>query len=275
MPVDIFLDYLINSTSSMPIHLDENILTELEDSWLWRHMTPHFSQNDDKDDFILNWTRETLAEPDVLGVADAEFDEKLALAIKSETFLANVRAANLHHDPQSVLPNLSFGLEYALRSGKFGDAEGFLDTNILPCLDAARILYNDWIMLKERKSTTIFRESRCLSPDKTSMPLSNITNVRNKAQTSIKSCSRSADSPTLMKKRKRVPRPSGSHFALSLKRNSAAKRTLSIKADAEKNAASQSTGIMDEKEIQRLMKILEETVEHVDDSKVFPSTIEF
>ncbi|KAJ3712354.1 hypothetical protein DFJ43DRAFT_57491 [Lentinula guzmanii] len=209
MPVDIFLDYLINSTSSMPIHLDENILTELEDSWLWRHMTPHFSQNDDKDDFILNWTRETLAEPDVLGVTDAEFDEKLALAIKSETFLANVRAANRHHDPQSVLPNLSFGLEYALRSGKFGDAEGFLDTNILPCLDAARILFNDWIMLKERKSTSIFRESRCLSPDKTSMPLSNITNVRNKAQTSIKSCSRSADSPTLMKKRKRVPRPSG------------------------------------------------------------------
>ncbi|KAJ3780587.1 hypothetical protein GGU10DRAFT_369129 [Lentinula aff. detonsa] len=123
------------------------------------------------------------------------------------------------------------------------------------------------IMLKERKSTSIFRESRCLSPDKTSMPLSNITNVRNKAQTSIKSCSRSADSPTLMKKRKRVPRPSGSRFALSLKRNSAAKRTLSIKADTEKNAASQSTGIMDEKEIQRLMKILEETVEHVDDSK--------
>ncbi|KAJ3993198.1 hypothetical protein F5050DRAFT_761359 [Lentinula boryana] len=192
MPVDIFLDYLINSTSSMPIHLDENILTELEDSWLWRHMTPHFSQNDEEDDFILNWTKETLAEPDVLGVADAEFDEKLALAIKSETFLVNIRAANRRHDPQSVGLNLSFGLEYALRSGKFGDAEGFLDTNILPCLDAARILYSDWYvlccprylyelepcfrtMLKERKSTGIFRESR-------QMPLSNITNVRNKAQ---------------------------------------------------------------------------------------------
>ncbi|KAJ3745108.1 hypothetical protein DFH05DRAFT_1543102 [Lentinula detonsa] len=175
--------------------------------------------------------------------------------------------------PQSVRLNLSFGLEYALRSGKFGDAEGFLDTNILSCLDAARTLYSDWTMLKGRKSTGVFRESRCLSADK--MPLSNITNVRNKAQSSIKSCSRSADIPTLMKKRKRGPSPSGSRFALSLKRNSSGKRISSIKADADKNATSQSTGIMDEKEIQRLMKILEETVEHVDDSKVLTSTIEF
>ncbi|KAJ3792374.1 hypothetical protein GGU11DRAFT_803092 [Lentinula aff. detonsa] len=170
MPVDIFLDYLINSTSSMPIHLDENIPTEFEDSWLWRHMTPHFSQNDDKDDFILNGRRK-------------------------------------HWLNRIVRLNLSFGLEYALRSGKFGDAEGFLDTNILSCLDAARILYSDWTMLKERKSTGIFREFRCLSAEK--MPLSNITNVRNKAQSSIKPCSRSADIPTLMKKQKCGPSPSG------------------------------------------------------------------
>ncbi|KAJ3779506.1 hypothetical protein GGU10DRAFT_382390 [Lentinula aff. detonsa] len=149
--------------------------------------------------------------------------------------------------PQSVRLNLSFGLECSPDS---------IQT-----------------MLKGRKSTGVFRESRCLSAEK--MPLSNITNVRNKAQSSIKSCSRSADIPTLMKKRKRGPSPSGSRFALSLKRNSSGKRISSIKADADKNATSQSTGIMDEKEIQRLMKILEETVEHVDDSKVLTSTIEF
>jgi hypothetical protein len=31
-----------------------------------------------------------------------------------------------------------------LLSGKLGDPEDFLDTNILPILDAVKILYDDW-----------------------------------------------------------------------------------------------------------------------------------
>ena len=75
MPTDIFLEYLIDSISSMPVYLDENVLTELEDSWRWRHISPGFSTDDDEDEFILDWTKDTLAEPDVLGVVDSEFNQ--------------------------------------------------------------------------------------------------------------------------------------------------------------------------------------------------------
>lgn len=75
MPTDILLEYLIDSISSMPVYLDENVLTELEDSWRWRHTSPGFFTDDDEDEFILDWTRDALAEPDVLGVVDSEFNQ--------------------------------------------------------------------------------------------------------------------------------------------------------------------------------------------------------
>ncbi|KAJ3847036.1 hypothetical protein EV368DRAFT_88201 [Lentinula lateritia] len=290
MPTDIFLEYLIDSISSMPVHLDENILTELEDSWRWRHISPGFSTDNDEDEFILDWTRDTLAEPDVLGVVDSEFNQRLALAIKSETFLWYIRATQCHHDPRGLFKNALFGLEYVLRSGKLGDPQDFLDTNILPCLDAARILYNDWTILKERETTHIAQLS--VSPSKTFMPLSNVTNNHNSpAKRRISHAVTSI--PT--KKRNRDSKFTGSSIVLmtnsSRKSLTARRRTYSINLHVDKasivslenyllltyfqepffdkemmtRGVSFMPPVMKESDIQQLMKILEETVEHVEE----------
>ncbi|KAJ3887330.1 hypothetical protein GG344DRAFT_80837 [Lentinula edodes] len=296
MPTDIFLEYLIDSISSMPVYLDENVLTELEDSWRWRHISPGFSTDDDEDKFILDWTKDTLAEPDVLGVVDSEFNQKLALAIKSETFLFNIRAIRCHRDPRSLPTNALFGLEYVLRSGKLGDPQDFLDTNILPCLDAARILYNDWTILKERETTRISQLS--LSPSKTFMPLSNVTNNHNSpAKRRISHAVTSV--PT--KKRNRELKSTGSSIVLmpnsSRKSPTARRRTYSINLHVDKacvvflgnyllltyfqdpsfdkemmtRSILIMPPVMQESDIQQLMKILEETVEHVEESENFAS----
>ncbi|GAW05483.1 hypothetical protein LENED_007343 [Lentinula edodes] len=274
MPTDIFLEYLIDSISSMPVYLDENVLTELEDSWRWRHISPGFSTDDDEDEFILDWTKDTLAEPDVLGVVDSEFNQKLALAIKSETFLFNIRATRCHRDPRSLPTNALFGLEYVLRSGKLGDPQDFLDTNILPCLDAARILYNDWTILKERDTTRISQLS--LSPSKTFMPLSNVTNNHNSpAKRRISHAVTSV--PT--KKRNKELKSTGSSIVLmtnsSRKNPTARRRTYSINLHVDKEMMTRSIlimpPVMQESDIQQLMQILEETVEHVEESEIFAS----
>ncbi|KAJ3927728.1 MAG: hypothetical protein NXY57DRAFT_1024156 [Lentinula lateritia] len=274
MPTDILLEYLIDSISSMPVYLDENVLTELEDSWRWRHTSPGFFTDDDEDEFILDWTRDALAEPDVLGVVDSEFNQKLALAIKSETFLFNIRATQCHRDSRSLPKNALFGLEYVLRSGKLGDPQDFLDTNILPCLDAARILYNDWTILKERETTRIAQLS--LSPSKTFMPLSNVTNNHNSpAKRRISHAVISV--PT--KKRNRDSKSTGSSIVLmtnsSRKNLTARRRTYSINLHVDKEpffdkemmtrGVSFMPPVMKESDIQQLMKILEETVEHVEE----------
>ncbi|KAJ3899192.1 hypothetical protein F5879DRAFT_530632 [Lentinula edodes] len=280
MPTDIFLEYLIDSISSMPVYLDENVLTELEDSWRWRHISPGFSTDDDEDKFILDWTKDTLAEPDVLGVVDSEFNQKLALAIKSETFLFNIRATRCHRDPRSLPTNALFGLEYVLRSGKLGDPQDFLDTNILPCLDAARILYNDWTILKERDTTRISQLS--LSPSKTFMPLSNVTNNHNSpAKRRISHAVTSV--PT--KKRNKELKSTGSSIVLmtnsSRKNPTARRRTYSINLHVDKDPSFDKEmmtrsilimpPVMQESDIQQLMQILEETVEHVEESEIFAS----
>lgn len=87
MSLDIFLEYLIDSTSSMPIFLDEDMLSELEDSWRWRHLAPDCLENTG---LILNWTRDILVEPDVLGIEDSEFNEVRFVSRRSCSVL-NVR----------------------------------------------------------------------------------------------------------------------------------------------------------------------------------------
>ncbi|KAJ3807267.1 hypothetical protein F5876DRAFT_79872 [Lentinula aff. lateritia] len=295
MPTDIFLEYLIDSISSMPVHLDENILTELEDSWRWRHISPGFSTDNDEDEFILDWTRDTLAEPDVLGVVDSEFNQRLALAIKSETFLWYIRATQCHHDPRGLFKNALFGLEYVLRSGKLGDPQDFLDTNILPCLDAARILHNDWTILKERETTHIAQLS--VSPSKTFMPLSNVTNNHNSIwfearQTSYiarrnlssyeetkqgfkihrvkyrahdqlfkeKSYSKEEDIFDQFACRQSTYRLSlGNYFLLTYLQDPSFDKEMMTRS------ISITPPVMKESDIQQLMKILEETVEHVEE----------
>ncbi|KAJ3725237.1 hypothetical protein C8R42DRAFT_439749 [Lentinula raphanica] len=273
MPMDIFLDYLINSISSLPIHLDVNVLSDLEDSWLWRHLTPGFFKDKDDNetevDLILKWINETLPESDMLGVVDYEFNEKLATSIKSEKFFANICAFNRQHQPQLDRINISFGLEYALFSGKLGDPEDFLDIHILPCLDGVRILYGDWLILKGNN----LNRTTCSSttPHKATMPLSNVTNVTNKSQTPMKLRTTPA---TIVKKRKRDSSISASHVSQSSKRNPTGARIFSTKATADEDPRvfkeKQQACQLEETEIQRLMKILEDTVEHVDDSQVLP-----
>ncbi|KAF9065443.1 hypothetical protein BDP27DRAFT_1424766 [Rhodocollybia butyracea] len=220
MSTDIFLEYLIDSNSSMPIYLDEEMLSELEASWHWHHITLGSLESAVMAELILQWTRDTLAEPDILGIEDSEFEERLAKAIKSEIFLANIRAINLRCSPQGTQNNALFGFEYVLLSGKLGDPEDFLDTNVLPILDAVKILYDDWytllivywgacddfdivrIVLKEYEiasSTELY-----LSLNNAVKPLSNVTNTQDPPE---KRWPLSTDETALMKRRKHFPAP--------------------------------------------------------------------
>ncbi|KAJ4478409.1 hypothetical protein J3R30DRAFT_3404457 [Lentinula aciculospora] len=293
MPMDIFLEYLIDSTSSMPIYLDENIFAELEDSWRWRHMMPGFFTDDVEDELVMNWIKDTLAESDVLGVEDFEFNERLALALKSEDFLVHAVNVNRRCGSQDLPRNALFGLEYALRSGKLGDPEDFLDTNILPCLDAVSILYNDWTVLKERRTARKYKPNR--HSQKTLMPLSNVTNnVRSPAcllpvlkhSTStfnLQSAKRRvplAENLAIFKKRKRGPSFSGSRSVLkatSSKQTCTAKNTKDCYVDKEAvdRIAGPTYPATEESEIRRLIKILEETVEHVEDLELVETTLHF
>ncbi|KAH7874904.1 uncharacterized protein C8R40DRAFT_235406 [Lentinula edodes] len=129
-------------------------------------------------------------------------------------------------------------------------------------------------ILKERETTRISQLS--LSPSKIFMPLSNVTNNHNSpAKRRISHAVTSV--PT--KKRNRELKSTGSSIVLmtnsSRKNPTARRRTYSVNLHVDKEMMTRSIlimpPVMQESDIQQLMKILEETVEHVEESEIFAS----
>ncbi|KAF5392418.1 hypothetical protein D9757_002300 [Collybiopsis confluens] len=273
MPADIFLEYLINSTSSMGIYLDEDMLTELEDSWRWRHITPGFFESNEDNEFILDWTKDVLAEPEV-GIHELEFNavclllnmiylivdylrKSLALAIKSDVFLANIRASNRQCKPEDIQHRTLFGLEYVLLSGKVGDPEEFLDMNVLPNFDAIKLLYHDCITILfyvhiDEISTELHDSPRSASFSTTTKGEPKSITKRHVHITKHLTCAkrRKRDSDSI--EMSGSSQPDGSKALLE--------------DDKDKSKTDIPPPVLQEFEIQRLVKILEETLERVEDS---------
>ncbi|KAE9396738.1 hypothetical protein BT96DRAFT_1021160 [Gymnopus androsaceus JB14] len=191
--------------------------------------------------------------------------------------------------PELSRTTLYLGWNTSCYQGKLGDPEDFLDMNILPNFDGIRILYHDWIISKERKiasNTRVFwllsrisvlnvcPSELYLSLDR--VPFSDVTN-----SSTTKRRAPRADDSTPVKRRR-----CNANFTSSR----TPKRTYSIQyehsvilddsegfpnvEDVDFGSDTPPRG-MDENEIQRLMNILEDTIEHVEDSTEFRSVFSF